>query len=95
MAFWVYIIQSEDSGRHYCGQTTDVERRLRQHNDPEYQLSKTTKRIEGPWKLIWSEVCSDRSEATLLERKIKKRGIGRFLVGEGIGRVPPEGGINH
>jgi putative endonuclease len=73
MTFWVYIIQSESSGRYYCGQSTDVERRLRQHNDPEYQLSKTTKRIEGPWKLIWSRGCSDRSEATQLERKIKKR----------------------
>jgi putative endonuclease len=95
MTFWVYIIQSESSGRYYCGQSTDVERRLRQHNDPEYQLSKTTKRIEGPWKLIWSEACSDRSEATQLERKIKKRGIGRFLAGKEIGRVPPHGGINH
>jgi putative endonuclease len=95
MEYFVYIIQSEASGLHYCGQSTDVERRLRQHNDPEYQLSKTTKRIEGPWKLIWSEACSDRSEATRLERKIKKRGIGRFLARKEIGRVPPHGGINH
>jgi predicted GIY-YIG superfamily endonuclease len=36
MAFWVYTLQSEVSGLHYCGQTTDVERRLRQHDDPDY-----------------------------------------------------------
>jgi putative endonuclease len=97
MSFWVYILQSETSGLHYCGQTTDVERRLRQHNDPEYSLSKTTKRLEGPWKLIWSEVCGDRSEATQLERKIKKRGIERILAGIGppplagqVWQSPPE-----
>jgi len=52
MGYSVYIIQSESSGRYYCGQSTDVERRLRQHNDPDYCLSKTTKRLDGPWKLI-------------------------------------------
>jgi len=76
---FVYIIQSESSGRFYCGQSTDVERRLRQHNDPGYCLSKTTKRLEGPWKHLWSRECSDRGEATRLERRIKKRGIERFF----------------
>jgi putative endonuclease len=79
MGYFVYVIQSESSGRYYCGQSTDVERRVRQHNDPDYCLSKTTKRLEGPWKLIWANACSDRSEATRLERQIKKRGIERFL----------------
>jgi putative endonuclease len=79
MSFYVYIIQSESTGRYYCGQSSDPQRRLRQHNDPEYQLSKTTKRFQGPWKLIWTQECMNRSEATQLERKIKKRGISRFL----------------
>jgi len=79
MAYWVYILQSETSNRYYCGQSTNVEQRLRQHNDPNYQLTKTTKRYQGPWKLIWSCRCGDRSEATMLERRIKKRGIARYL----------------
>ena len=79
MMVWVYILQSKSTGRFYCGQTTDVNRRLRQHNDPEYYLSKTTKRFKGPWKLLWSRECSDRSNATKLEMTIKKRGIGRYL----------------
>mgnify|MGYP005853662621 CR=1 FL=1 len=41
MKAWVYILQSQSTGRYYCGQSTDVERRLRQHNDPDYSLSKT------------------------------------------------------
>jgi len=83
LAHWVYVIQSETSGRYYCGQSGNVEQRLRQHNDPEYQLSKTTKRFCGPWKLIWTESCPNRSEATRLERKIKKRGIARYLQATG------------
>jgi proteic killer suppression protein len=45
MMVCVYILQSKSTGRFYCGQTTDVDRRLRQHNDPQYYLSKTTKRF--------------------------------------------------
>ncbi len=76
---WVYILQSESSGRYYCSQTSDIERRLRQDNDPAYRLSKTTKRFEGPRVLVWAKECSDRGEAIVLERSTKERGIRRFL----------------
>ena len=79
MSFWVYIIQSESTGRFYCGQSSDPERRLRQHNDPEYRLSKTTKRFKGPWRLVWTKNCTDLAEAMKIEKAIKKRGIGRYL----------------
>ncbi len=79
MGFWVYIIRSETSGRFYCGQSRDPERRLRQHNDPSNDLSQTTKRFQGPWNLVWLKEVEDGSEAMRLERQIKKRGIGRFL----------------
>jgi putative endonuclease len=76
---WVYILQSESSGRYYCGQTSDIDRRIRQHNDPEYDFSKTTKRFAGPWRLVKAIRCDDRSQATRLERSIKKRGVKRYL----------------
>jgi putative endonuclease len=79
MSFFVYIIQSETTGRFYCGYSSDPERRLRQHNDPQYQLSQTTKRFEGPWKLIWARSCENRATAMKLEKAIKKRGIERFF----------------
>jgi putative endonuclease len=79
MANWIYIIQSASTGRFYCGQSSDVERRLRQHNDPEYRLSKTTKRFDGPWLLVWTKECTTRGKAMKLEKKVKKRGISRFL----------------
>ena len=79
MSYRVYILRSESSGRYYCGYTDDVERRIRQHNDAGYTGSKTTKRFAGPWKQIWSHELPTRAEAMRLERKIKNRGIGRFL----------------
>ena len=94
MSIWVYILQSESTGRYYCGQTSDIDRRLRQHNDPSYQLSKTTKRLKGPWKLVRTQECIDRSEAIKLERFVKKRGIGRYL-GDLNRQSPAGGGINH
>ncbi len=79
MSFWVYILQSQSTGRFYCGHTSDVERRIRQHNDPEYQLSRTTKVFEGPWKVAWSQECCSRGEAMRLEKTIKKRGVRRYF----------------
>ena len=81
LMFWVYILQSETTGRYYCGSTNDVSRRVRQHNDPEYRGSKTTKRFSGPWELVWSEEHATRSEAMKREKQVKKRGIKRFLEG--------------
>ena len=71
MPFWLYIIQSESTGRYYIGSTGDLNRRVRQHNDPEYTSSKTTKRFRGPWKLIYSERFKTRSQAMSRERQLK------------------------
>jgi putative endonuclease len=79
MPYWTYILQSESSDRYYCGSTDDVERRVRQHNDPQYIGSKTTKRFKGPWTLVWKQQCRTRSEAMAVEKAVKKRGIKRFL----------------
>ena len=38
ISYWVYILYSDVSGRYYCGQSTNVEQRIRQHNDPNYRL---------------------------------------------------------
>ena len=74
--------------------SSDSERRLRQHNDPAYQLSKTTKRFRGPWKLLWARQCTDRGSAMKLEMSIKRRSIGRYLL-ELNRQSPTAGGINH
>ena len=79
MGVWVYILRSESTGRHYCGQTSNLAKRLAQHNDPEDRLTLTTKRFAGPWALVWSRGCPTRSEAMRLERAIRRRGTSRYL----------------
>jgi len=79
MSIWVYIIRGESARRYYCGQTSNLAKRLAQHNDPEDRLTLTPKRFAGPWALVWSRGCPTRSEAMRLERTIKGRGISRYL----------------
>jgi putative endonuclease len=80
MPYFTYILQSESTGRYYCGSTDDVQRRVRQHNDPLYRLNKTTKNFPGPWKIVLSEQFETRSQAVVREKQIKKRGMKRYLV---------------
>ena len=71
MPYVVYILQSESTGRYYIGYTDNMERRLRQHNDPGYQSTKTTKRFPGPWNVVYSEMFDSRSEAMIREKQLK------------------------
>ena len=57
-------------GSLYTGVTTDVKRRLRQHNDPKGGAKYT--RARQPVSLVYSEKCADRSTAQIKEAVIKK-----------------------
>ncbi|MBD3233005.1 MAG: GIY-YIG nuclease family protein [candidate division Zixibacteria bacterium] len=89
MAFYVYVLFSRTSNRFYCGSTRNLQLRIKQHNHPEYTGTLTTKRFKGPWELIWKDQLPSRSDAMRLEKKIKKRGIKRFITESSAGRVPP------
>ena len=71
----VYILYSEKSSRYYVGQTTDIEKRLKRHN---LGIVPSTKH-GVPWELVLQIEVLSRSEAMVLERKIKKRGAKRFI----------------
>ena len=75
MSFYVYILESSKTGKYYCGQCNNVDKRLRRHNAGEMKSTKAG----CPWKLIGYIECESRSPAVRLERKIKARGIGRWL----------------
>jgi len=79
MRYWVYILQSQSTGRFYCGQSDNIEKRLEQHNDAANTFTQTTSRHKGPWQLVQKIPCSSLTKAIQLERKIKGRGIGRYL----------------
>jgi putative endonuclease len=76
MLYFVYLIKSTFTGKFYIGQTSNLNVRLLQHNDPEYKITKYTKRNSGPWILIYFEKFSTRAEAMRREKYLKS-GQGR------------------
>jgi putative endonuclease len=75
MEYVVYILFSETTDRYYVGQTNNIEKRLVTHNNGGKKYTSKGR----PWNLIKTYPCNDRTEAMQLERKIKKRGIKRYL----------------
>jgi len=83
MPFWVYILQSETTGKLYTGQTSGLERRLREHNDNQIGKQRFTRKQGGPWHLIYSEEMPTRTEA-LKREKYLKTGKGREWIKQSV-----------
>ena len=66
MAYFVYVLWSEKDGRLYKGQTSDLDRRIKQHSSGENK---------------YSEKFLTRAEAVLREKYFKS-GIGREFLKE-------------
>ena len=67
MAFITYILYSRKLRRFYVGYTTDMMKRLNQHNRGEGGYTQ-----QGiPWSLIWMTSKPTRFEAESLEKKLK------------------------
>lgn len=66
----VYLLECAD-GSYYCGVTTDLPRRLEEHNGLRSGGARYT-RTRRPVRLLTSVATSDRSAACRLERAIKK-----------------------
>ena len=70
MSSWhVYILECAD-GTLYTGITTDLERRLSEHN--EGRLGARYTRARRPVRLVYSVSYANRSEASIAEAQIKK-----------------------
>ena len=69
MKFTVYLIQSEKDDSFYIGFTSNIEQRLSYHN---LGKSRYTSR-KMPWRLVYTEEFSTRSEAVKRERFLKKQ----------------------
>ena len=67
--WYVYIVECAD-GSLYTGITTDVKRRLLEHNYS-FKAAKYT-RSRRPVRMIWSKEVSNRSEASAEEYRIKR-----------------------
>lgn len=66
----VYIIQSKTTKGIYIGYTTDLKKRLKQHN---LNKSFSTKN-RGPWILIYAEIYKSRRDAKTRENRLKYYG---------------------
>jgi predicted GIY-YIG superfamily endonuclease len=53
--YYVYAIKSITTGKIYIGQTDDIEKRLRQHNDISLDKSSFTKLQGEKWELVYKE----------------------------------------
>ena len=67
--YFVYIVECAD-GTYYTGITTDVDRRILEHNYS-FKSAKYT-RSRRPVKLVYSQLIGTRSAASKEEYRIKK-----------------------
>ena len=74
--YTVYILQSKEKGIYYVGYTSqNPEERLSKHLSNHHGFSSTAK----DWEIVKTIEFTDKKEALQMEKKIKKRGIRRFL----------------
>jgi len=75
--YYIYVIESESTGKYYIGHTDNIERRLYEHNNS-LNISYTSK--YRPWKIkAVFEVSGDRGVAIKAEKFIKKQKSKIFL----------------
>ena len=75
MKFVVYKLYSSSLEKYYVGSTGDFSKRIKEHNSGKGNF--TSKGM--PWIEVKIIDCASRSEAVVLETKIKNRGIKRYL----------------
>ena len=76
--YYIYILFSASSDKYYIGHTPDVQKRLKEHNNPSTPNKYTAKHL--PWVLAsFFKISSDRGEAMIVEKFIKKQKSRIFL----------------
>ena len=95
--FFVYILEAVESKKFYIGQTENLEERIKRHN----QGKNLSTKYYIPWRVKWWKTFETRSEAVIIEGKlkgIKKRaGLEKFVSENefsgcgAVGPVPPCG----
>ncbi len=80
---YVYVLQSLTTAVYYVGITTDIQRRLTEHNQKHSQYTKS----RGPWKLVYLEKKRSLTEAKNRE-KFLKTGDGRKVIKNLLNKSP-------
>lgn len=98
MNWFLYIVECDDKTL-YTGITTDVKRRLFEHNNDNLRGARST-RYKRPVKLVYVEDVETQSKARIRENQIKnwkrkdkikliKRNNPAYRAGSSIGRASP------
>jgi putative endonuclease len=69
MKYYTYILQSEKDWSYYVGSTSDLERRITEHNNGHSPYTSKKR----PWKLFYYEEFSSKTEALKREKFLKKQ----------------------
>jgi len=79
--YTVYVLQNT-KGKLYIGQTSDIEKRLEEHN----VTGEGYTAMYRPWKVLWSKDFLTRRESMRKERYLKT-GVGREWITKNILRA--------
>lgn len=67
IVYYVYVLKSTVSRRFYVGYSSDLRRRLKEHNEGRSRSDKGY----SPWELVYYEAYRDKSVATKREKQLK------------------------
>ena len=71
----VYILKSQKNGRFYVGSTSNLNRRLEEHNSGKSRYTSETK----PWKVVFSQEFETLSKAKKVEYWLKRQKDADFI----------------
>jgi putative endonuclease len=89
-SYFVYVLRNYQ-GRIYIGFTTDLERRLGQHQKGEGRWTSD----KGPWELAQFETFDNRSDAIRREKNLKRGRTNQELRKRLTGYVPKSGSFRN
>ena len=70
--FYTYLLKSKIDGHWYTGYTSDLRKRLREHNEGK----NTSTKYRGPFELLYYEACINEEDAKAREKYLKS-GMGK------------------
>jgi putative endonuclease len=77
---YVYILRSGADGGYYYGSTSDLQKRIKEHNSGRVKSTRSRR----PMILHYHEEFADKAEALKRERYFKKRSGYRWLKSRGL-----------
>lgn len=67
--WFVYALYNLDNDKIYVGETSNLDRRLEEHNQK--RGNHYTAKISGSWSIIYNEEVVDRNQALVREKQLK------------------------